>query len=247
MLKMSDYKINIVHLYPDLLNLYGDKGNIECLKRRLLWRNIDVNVFECTAETPNIDFENCDIIFLGGGSDREQEIVCSRLLKIKDKIKSYVENGGTMIAVCGGFELLGSFYGTAENKNEALDILPFETVYPSDNSRFIGNVVIECDGIDGYVVGFENHAGRIDIGDNSPLGKIKKGYGNDGRGNVEGMIYKNVVATYLHGPLFPKNPQLCDRILINALKHKYDTFEKLAPLDDNLEIKANEYMTKILL
>lgn len=244
---MSAYKISIVHLYPDLLNLYGDKGNIECLKKRLTWRNIEVEVKECTGETPEIDFENTDIIFLGGGSDREQEIVCSRLLKKKDELKEFVENGGTLIAACGGFELLGKTYGNKEKTVEALNIIPFQTEYPSDNSRLIGNVVIECDFIDEYIVGFENHAGRINIGDAKPLGKIKKGYGNDGKGSVEGLIYKNLFATYLHGPLFPKNPKLCDKILENTLKHKYSDFATLTTLDDELEKKANEYMVKVLL
>ena len=244
---MSDYKINIVHLYPDLLNLYGDKGNIECLRKRLLWRNIDVDVTEFTSDINELNLNNFDIVFLGGGSDREQEIVCSRLLEKKDDLKNFVDKGGTLIALCGGFELLGTSYGTPEKKFEALDVLPFETIYPSDSSRFIGNVVIECQGIEGYVVGFENHAGIINIGENIPLGKIIKGYGSDGKGTTEGLVYKNVIATYLHGPLFLKNPKLCDSILEKTLKHKYSDFDKLNPLDDILEVKANEYMVKVLL
>ena len=244
---MKEFKINIVHLYPDLLNLYGDKGNIECLKKRLLWRNIDVEVKEFNGDAADIDFDNTDIVFLGGGSDREQEIVCSRLMQVKDKLKVFSDNGGTIIALCGGFELLGKAYGFPDDMTEALGLFDFKTVYPKDNTRLIGNVVIKCNDIESYVVGFENHAGRIDIGDKSPLGTVVKGFGNDGKGNVEGFVCKNVFASYLHGPLFPKNPKLCDLILSKTLKHKYADFDVLPTLDDEIEDKANDFMLKVLL
>ena len=159
----------------------------------------------------------------------------------------YLENVGVLVAACGVFEIIGKSYGTSDNKKEALGILDFVTEYPKDNSRLIGNVVIECEGIDGYVVGFENHAGKINIGKYKPLGIIKKGYGNDGKGTADGVVYKNVFATYLHGPLLPKNPKLCDFILEKALKKKYADFNGLGTLDDSLENKANEYMVKVLL
>lgn len=244
---MNDYKINIVHLYPDLLNLYGDKGNIECLKKRLTWRNIEVNVTEISDVNPQIDFENSDIIFLGGGSDREQKLVCAKLSAYKSEFKAFVEKSGTLIALCGGFEMIGKSFGKKNEKCEALGILDFDSEYPSDGSRLIGNVIMKCEGIDGFVVGFENHCGRIVTEKYEPLGKIIKGYGSNGINKNEGLVYKNLFASYLHGPLFPKNPKLCDLILTQTLKNKYSDFDKLSPLDDNLEEKANNYITQNLL
>ncbi len=238
-----NYSLNIVHLYPDLLNLYGDKGNIECLKKRLIWRGIDANVSVCTDSQNFVDFENTDIIFVGGGSDREQEIVCSRLLEKKREISAFAENGGTIIAVCGGYQLLGKYYRVNGREIKGLEILDISTDAAPDFSRLIGNVVIENEKI-GKIVGFENHGGRTDIGSHTPLGKVICGFGNDGKSGYEGVIYKNVIGTYLHGPLFPKNPKLCDAVLSGALTHKYSDFTELSPLDDSLENLANEYIVK---
>lgn len=238
----TNYELTIIHLYPDLLNLYGDKGNIECMRKRLLWRGIDVNVVLCTSDCDNVDFSAADILFIGGGSDREQEIVCEKLLKKKNEITDFVERGGSLAAVCGGYQLLGNYYQTSEKKIEGLGILDIYTDSAPDANRLIGNVIVECDGLSQPVVGFENHGGRTHIGSHTPLGKVIKGFGNNGTSGYEGVVYKNVLATYLHGPLFPKNPQLCDRFLLNALKTKYNDFADLAPLDDELESKANQYM-----
>lgn len=236
-----DYEINIVHLYPDLLNLYGDRGNIACMEKRLKWRGIKANVYTCTNKDHSIDLKTADIIFVGGGSDREQEIVCSLLLKKKEEIKDYVENGGVLVAVCGGYQLLGKYYKTATTKIEGLDILDIYT--DSGETRLISNVVLDCDKFEQPIVGFENHAGRTYLGSGmQPLGKVLYGNGNTGESGYEGVIYKNVVATYLHGPLLPKNPQLCDYILICALKRKYKDFGGLSPLDDELENLGNEYI-----
>lgn len=239
---MSNHKINILHLYPDLLNLYGDRGNIECLRKRLIWRGIDAEVRVCTAAEDKCDLADTDIVFVGGGSDREQEIVCSRLLEKKTELREYVENGGTLAAVCGGYQLLGGYYKTADKEIEGLGILNIRTDSIPDAPRLIGNVVLECAGMRSHVVGFENHGGRTDIGDHTPLGRVIRGYGNNGESGFEGVVYKNVIGTYLHGPVLPKNPELCDRLLLGALKHKYPDFDTLQPLDDSLEIKANEYM-----
>lgn len=244
---MTDYKINILHIYPDLLNLYGDKGNIACLEKRLKWRGIEAKVTECTAENPDIDFENTDIIFIGGGSDRETEIVRLALLEKKEKFIRFAESGGTIIAICGGFELIGRTIGTNDKTKEGLGILDITTKIPPDNSRLIGNIVIDCGEVIGKVVGFENHNGRVDIGTYSPLGKVEKGFGNNDSGDFEGVIYKNVLASYLHGPLFPKNPKLCDFVLKKAIAHKYEDFTELSPLDDKTEDMARNYMLDILL
>lgn len=238
-----DYELNIVHLYPDLLNLYGDKGNIECLRKRLLWRGIGANVTKCTSENNYIDFENTDIIFVGGGSDREQEIVCNRLLEKKAELSDFVESGGTLIAVCGGYQLLGNYYRTPDAKIEGLGILDIHTDSKMGAKRLIGNVIIENDEA-GKIVGFENHGGRTEIGSHTPLGRVVSGFGNNGKSGYEGVVYKNLVGTYLHGPLLPKNPKLCDMLLTKALKRKYPDFPALSPLDDTLENVANEYIVK---
>ncbi len=244
---MSEYSIKITHLYPDLLNLYGDKGNIECMRKRLMWRGIDVDVCQCTVDNPDVNFDNTDIFVLGGGTDRETEIVRKNLMKIKDDIVKFVEDGGTVLATCDGFELLGKYTQRGKIKTECLGVLDIYTVIPENNSRLIGNAVIKCQDIETPIVGFENHCGRVDIGSHTPLGAVLKGFGNNSESGYEGVLYKNVYATYLHGPLLPKNPQLCDRILSGALKSKYSDFNGLSPLDDILENKANSYITKKLL
>ena len=211
------------------------------MEKRLKWRGIDAKVHMCTNQDSSIDLKAADIIFVGGGSDREQEIVCSLLLEKKEELKAYAENGGVLVAVCGGYQLLGKYYKTANTKIEGLGILDIYT--DAGDTRLISNVVLECEKFDQPIVGFENHAGRTYIGENhTPLGKVKFGNGNTGDSGYEGVIYKNVIATYLHGPLLPKNPQLCDYILECALKRKYDDFDGLKPLDDELENKANKYI-----
>ena len=236
--------LTILHMFPDLLNLYGDKGNIECMRKRLNWRGIDADIIRCTYEQQFTDFDKTDIIFLGGGSDREQKIVCSALLKYKKELKAYVENGGVLVAVCGGYQLLGKYYALPDEKIEGLDVLDIYTEHGSP--RLIGNIVLQSDEIGQPIVGFENHGGRTHIGSHTPLGKVVKGFGNTGDTGAEGVRYKNVFATYLHGPLLPKNPQLCDIILTKALKKKYPDFSTLSELDDAMENTTNEYMKKMI-
>ena len=238
---MGEYCLNIVHLYPDLLNLYGDKGNIECLKKRLLWRGIDVDVKFCTSENSDIDFENTDIFFLGGGTDREQKLVCEKLRERREDFLNFAENGGTIIAVCGGFEMIGKQFCSDGEKVDGIGILDIFSEGSDKNSRFTGNIAIESETC-GKIVGFENHGGRMNIGEYTPLGKVLNGYGNDGASGYEGVIYKNITGTYIHGPLFPKNPVLCDKILEDALKHKYEKFEGLLNLNDELEKSAQKYV-----
>lgn len=237
---MSNYEINILHIYPDLLNLYGDTGNIAALTKRLEWRNIDANIVECLDgnEIPDLDF--FDIIFLGGGSDREQEIVCGRLCDKRDEFKKYVENNGVLLATCGGFPMLGAYYQKNDVKIEGLGVLDIHT--DLSDKRLISDVILESELVSQPIVGFANHAVCTHIHNNKPLGKVTHGYGNTKDSGFEGVVYKNVIGTYLHGPLLPKNPQLCDYILTSALKKKYPDFTELKPLNDELEFKANEYM-----
>lgn len=233
-------KLTILHLYPDLLNLYGDRGNIECLKKRLIWRGIDAEVRTYTCDDSGFSLKDVDIVFIGGGSDREQKIVCNRLLEHKDELQSFVEDGGSLVAVCGGYQLLGKYYKLEDETIPGLEILDIYT--EQGKKRLISNIVLESEFIDQKIVGFENHGGRTYIGSHKPLGKVLFGNGNADNAGAEGVVYKNVVATYLHGPLFPKNPKLCDFVLTNALKHKYPDFTELAPLDDELENIANDYI-----
>lgn len=228
-------EINIVHLYPDYLNLYGDRGNIAALCYRLEKRDINAVVTNIEGDG-SLSLKDCDILFLGGGSDREQKIVCDKLLAHCDEIRNYIENGGVCIAVCGGYQLLGNFYQLKDETIEGLKILDTDTKR-SDGKRLISNVILSCniDGIDFKIAGFENHGGRTDIKNHTPLGKVVYGYGNNGVSGYEGVLYKNVFATYLHGPLLPKNPVLCDIILKRALKKKYGEDITLSPLDDEFE------------
>ena len=239
---MSDYKIKIMHLYPDLLNLYGDKGNVASLLRRLEWRGINAEIEEVfEAEIP--DFSSVDILFLGGGTEREVKIVFERLTKKREELKAFVDGGKTMLAVCEGFEMLGEYFYMNNEKLSGLEILDICSERANSKKRILGDAVIECDGM-GNIVGFENHGGRMDIGKNNPLGKVIKGGGNKGESGYEGLRYKNLFATYLHGPILPKNPKLCDAILEAALRNKYSDFDGLKPLDDEIENMANAYIVK---
>lgn len=231
-------KLTIGHLYPDLLNLYGDRGNIQCMRKRSIWRGIEAETraFNMGDQIP---FEELDIVLLGGGSDREQMIVCSELKKIQKEFQAYVEDGGSVIAVCGGYQLLGHYYDTSEGRIEGLSLVDLYTV--QGKPRLINNIVIQNEAFDMPFVGFENHGGRTYINSNRPLGRVLYGKGNNGEDGEEGVLYKNVVGTYLHGPLLPKNPHLCDYLLKNALERKYGNGE-LAPLDDRNEIEANAYI-----
>lgn len=232
-------KITIGHLYPDLLNLYGDRGNIQCLMRRCEWRGIEAETipFELGDE---IDFSGLDIVLLGGGSDREQMLVCEKLREIRKDFKEYVEQDGVVIAICGGYQLIGNYYKTENGIMEGLELVDFYT--EQGEGRLISNIVLQSDLFDMPVVGFENHGGRTFIGNTKPLGKVLYGHGNDGKSGYEGIVYKNVIGTYLHGPLLPKNPQLADWLIARALEKKYKKKIELSPLDDSQEKEANAYI-----
>lgn len=231
-------KINIVHLYPDLLNLYGDRGNIATLEYRAKKRGIEVTVQKIGLDD-KIDFDSADIIYLGGGSEKEQKIVCESLAKSKDQLKDYIENGGCMLAVCSGYEILGKYCKMQVETLNCLDILDIYTEY--SEIRLIGNVVLNSELLASTVVGFENHGGRTYTGDYEPLGTVQSGYGNNGEDKKEGVVYKNTIATYIHGPLLPKNPALADHIITSALSKKYDENITLEPIDDSIENMAHEY------
>jgi len=234
-------KIVVGHLYPDLLNLYGDRGNIQCIMKRCEWRGIDAETIEYGLED-KVNFSKLDIVLLGGGSDREQMIVCQRLQEIREDFEAYVESDGVVIAVCGGYQLLVHYYQTDQGKMEGLHLVDIYT--EQKPGRLIDNIVLKSELFDMPVVGFENHGGRTKIGNNKAFGKVLYGSGNDGESGYEGVIYKNVIGTYLHGPLLPKNPQVCDYLIERALERKYKEKIILAPLEDKEEMEANSYIVK---
>lgn len=232
---MSLRSLNIAHLYPDLLNLYADRGNILTLKQRLRWRGIDANVIEVTHhDTPQL--AEYDLVLLGGGSDREQEIVAGHLVRFQAEFKAAVEDGLPLLGICGGYQLLGEYYQTGnDEKIPGLSVLKMYTNAGNNEPRLIGNVAIQTDEY-GVIMGFENHAGRT-VHEHKPLGTVLHGHGNDGTTHQEGVHYLNVWGTYIHGPLLPKNPQFADAILQTALARK-GVCETLEPLEDEAEKAA---------
>ncbi len=237
-------EIVVAHLFPELLNLYGDGGNVLCLRQRMAWRGITPQIREISiGETPG--FSDVDIVFVGGGSDREQRIVCDFLLRQQAELKAYVEDGGVLLAVCGGYQLLGESYLMGEERVEGLGLVDMYT--DRDDPRLIGNVVIESKISAQPIVGYENHGGRTHLGSAAePLGRVVRGFGNDGASGYEGVLYKNVVGTYIHGPLLPKNPGIADYLVARALERQGKSPE-LAPLDDAVELEANRVMYERIL
>ena len=230
-------KLRIAHLYPDLLNLYGDIGNITTIRKRCEWRDIQTQV-DSVYGNEKITFTDYDLVFLGGGSDREQLLVRDKLISMKKEISAYVENGGVLVAVCGGYQLLGSYYKLEKETIQGLEILDIQTEV--GDTRLISNVVLENEQF-GTIVGFENHGGITNINNHTPLGKVLYGNGNNGKDGYEGVVYKNVIATYLHGSLLPKNPVLSDHIIKMMLEQRGLPSE-LKPLDDSIENEAHKYI-----
>ena len=236
-------KLNICHLYPDVLNLYGDTGNILCLKKRLEWRGIDTEITQLPIGA-NADFTQFDLFFIGGGQDFEQEVLLADLHCGKDKeILSAIDDEKVFLCICGGYQMMGQYYKTHTGEQyDFIGALDLHTI--GSDVRMIGNYMFRCDDNSGgtTVVGFENHSGKTYLGDDvSPLGTLITGYGNNGEDGTEGARYKNVFGGYCHGPILPKNPEFADLLLQTALERKYpDT--QLAPLNDRLELNAHSYM-----
>ena len=239
-------KLKILWMYHDLMDLYGDKGNIEVLRRRAEKRGIECVVDTCTLNEEK-KISDYDLFFLGGGADREQQLIYKDLLGRRAGIQEAMDSGTAFLLICGGYQLFGKYYKDQDgNVLESLGFFDYYTVASDRDHRCIGNIALEAtiDGDTFRMVGFENHGGQThDVA--TPLGKVLSGHGNTSQSSFEGFQNDQVIATYMHGPLLPKNPMAADKIIKRALKRNYGETE-LAPLDDTLELKAQEVMLKRL-
>lgn len=256
---MQKQTLTIGWLYPKLMSTYGDRGNITVLQKRCEWREIGVNVLEIDETTTEKQLATVDLLFGGGAQDREQELVMRHLMKLKSGIRRLIESSVPALFVCGSPQLFGNYYEPSEGKRiEGLGIFDMYTEHPGPKAnRLIGNLIAELNTENlsnphdlepnTMLVGFENHGGRTHLGPAvKPLATVLKGFGNNGTDNSEGVIYKNALGCYLHGPLLPKNPRIADWLIAQALKKKYKTEIKLEPLDDSLEEKAKSAIAKRL-
>lgn len=261
---MNNYQLTIGHLYGDLMNTYGDDGNVIALKKRAEWRGIKVKIVNISVgnriPTSQVGTQ-IDLYFFGGGQDQSQSLVASDL-ESSDKgkvIKQDIERGVPLLAICGGYQLLGEYYKPHDGPRlEGVGLFPIYTV--AGEKRMIGNIVVQVKNSELRIqneknnsklktlnskltlVGFENHSGKTYLRKNGqPLGMVLKGFGNNGEDGTEGCVYKNAVGCYIHGSLLPKNPQLADWLLQKALEVKYGEQVELEPLDDEIEQKAHDF------
>jgi CobQ-like glutamine amidotransferase family enzyme len=237
----SSLELRLLALYPEQMNIYADRGNLLFLQRRCEWRGIGFS-YSAAGPGEGIDPGAHDLIYIGGGQDRDQVLVAEDMLRTKrDAIASAVEDGAALLAVCGGYQLLGHRYELGEQSIPGLGIADLETVR-DPGPRLIGNVSIEVDFGDGprVLAGFENHGGRTHLGpDAVPLGRVLHGHGNNGRDRLEGVRRLNLIGTYLHGPLLPKNAWLADRLIALAIARRTGEIPELESLDDELEVAAH--------
>jgi CobQ-like glutamine amidotransferase family enzyme len=235
--------IRVGHLYPDYLNIYADRGNIAVLARRAGWRGHELHVTAIGLDD-TLGPGAHDLYYVGGGQDREQLLVAENLAGKAEALHEAVRGGAAMLAVCGGYQLLGRGYrGFHGEDMPGIGLLPLQTV--AGERRMIGDVLIECElepGTRRTVAGFENHAGRTRLDpDAEPLGRVLAGFGNDGESGFEGCRSGRVLGTYLHGPLLPRNPWLADWLLGQALAHRSGGEPpELEPLPDELERRAHD-------
>ena len=230
-------------LYPDLMNIYGDRGNILTLLRRAEWHGYDAKVVELGRGAAT-QMDDIDVFFFGGGQDREQALIYDDLREFKqESLRKAVENGAQILAVCGGYQLLGHYYQTADGQRyDGIGLIDVRT--EAGKKRFIGDVVV-LTSIEGLtpstLVGFENHSGRTFLGPKAkPLGKVLQGHGNNGSDHQEGCIQGGIIGTYMHGSLLPKNPHLADQLIAAALRRRGGA--PLSHLDDSAELAAHGWI-----
>jgi lipid II isoglutaminyl synthase (glutamine-hydrolysing) len=235
-------ELRIVALYPEQMNIYADRGNILFLRRRCEWRGIGFS-YAAAGPGESMDPAAHDLIYVGGGQDRDQRIVAEDMLATKRRaLVEAVEGGAVVLAVCGGYQLLGHGYQLGDERIPGLGLADLETLR-EPGPRLIGNIEIEVDLGDGPVelAGFENHGGRTYLGAKAePLGRVLRGHGNNGTDGLEGVRRGNMIGTYLHGPLLPKNAWFADRLIQLALARRHGAEPELAALDDRLEAAAHE-------
>ena len=247
---MEKLKLTLGYFYPHLLNIYGDKGNIICLKKRCQWHQIELKI-KAIKINSILKRKDCDLFFGGGGQDKQQLIVAKDLTKKKKVLQAEAERGVPMLTICGTYQLFGHYFKTNLGK-KIPGISIFDAYTIAGNKRKIGNIIVEINPsiISHQLVGFENHSGNTFIVKTEKnatlaLAKVIKGFGNNGQDKTAGAIYKNVVGTYLHGPILPKNPHLADWLIKTALEIKYQRKIKLKPLDDKVEWQAHKAALKL--
>jgi len=271
LIRIMNYELTIGWLYPELMSTYGDRGNIIVLQKRCQWRGISVEIKRLDLGFKISDLKKCNLLFMGGAQDRQQQMVAEDLLRKRDDLKKMIENQTPGLYICGAYQFLGKYYKEANGKIiNGSGILNLYTENPGENfKRLIGNIIVKLNlnlsqivvsapiPYRNYiydVVGFENHGGKTYLGKGiKPLGKVIKGFGNNGVDKTEGAIYKNSFGSYLHGPILPKNPHFADYLITLALKKKYpprgkagkNTIE-LPRLDDLLEWQAHKAIAKRL-
>jgi CobQ-like glutamine amidotransferase family enzyme len=242
-------ELRLLTLYPEQMNIYADRGNILFLQRRCEWRGLGF-LQEAAGPGERFDPQAHDLLYLGGGQDRDQKAVAADMVASKgEEMTSAVDDGAVLLAVCGGYQLLGHSYQMEEVRLPGLGLADLETVR-EPGPRLIGNVAIEVDLGEGprTVAGFENHGGRTYLGESATaLGRVIEGFGNNGRDGHEGVRRANLIGTYLHGPLLPKNAWLADRLIQLALERRYGRAPDLEPLDDELEHAAEDCARSVAL
>jgi lipid II isoglutaminyl synthase (glutamine-hydrolysing) len=230
--------LRVCALYPDLMNIYADRGNLLVLERRCSWRGLGFELVACGLGEPLREQQAHDLFYLGGGQDRDQRLCAEDLVRLKrDGLLAAAARGAVVLGVCGGYQLLGNSYelGPGEELPGA-GLLDVRTVREA-GPRLIGNVAIELESGGGLLAGFENHGGRTYLGaDQRPLGRVLRGHGNDGRSGLEGARSANVIGTYLHGPLLPKNAWFADWLIATALGIEVSELDQL---QDELEDRAH--------
>jgi CobQ-like glutamine amidotransferase family enzyme len=264
-------RLRLAHLYPEQMNIYGDRGNILTLVRRCAWRGIEVELISVGVGA-QVDWDGVDMAFFGGGQDSGQALIADDFVQRQGPaLRSAIDNGLVTLAICGGYQLLGHYFLTHTGERlPGVGAMDVHTV--GGDVRLIGNIVIEADLSDEMtkdqgpkslqaastplvfgrsslvrLVGFENHSGRTDLGAGvRPLGRVLAGHGNNGEDGTEGAIYRNAFGCYMHGSLLPKNPQLADHLIELALRRRYGPGAALAPLDDTLELAAQRAMVERL-
>lgn len=237
---MERPKVRICSLYPELLNIYGDRGNVIAIARRARWHDLDPVVDEVKLGEP-VDFAAYDLLLIGGGQDREQKILAADFAARGADLAAAVQDGLAVLAICGAYQLMGRYYRTGDG-----EMIPglgiFDAWTEASGDRMIGNVVVETEllGTPRTIVGFENHSGKTYLGPAArPLGRVLKGHGNNGRDGREGLVYRNAIGTYLHGSLLPKNPHIADWLLQRAMDRRYGGSVQIGRLDDEFEERAH--------